>query len=99
MAHEAQGELRRSRATNGKRIMSARPSQDPTEPSSAAANEYSIDDLAAKSRVPSRTIRFYQSKQLLPKPTLRGRVAVYSDAHLERLKLVEELQDRGLHRG
>jgi DNA-binding transcriptional MerR regulator len=58
--------------------------------------EYSIDDLAAKTRVPSRTIRFYQSKSLLPKPTMRGRVAFYDEGHVERLKLIEELQDRGL---
>lgn len=58
--------------------------------------EYTIDELAAISRVPSRTIRFYQSAGALPKPTIRGRVAFYGDAHLERLKLVADLQDRGL---
>lgn len=58
--------------------------------------EYTIDELAAISRVPSRTIRFYQSSGALPKPMIRGRVAYYGDAHLERLKLVADLQDRGL---
>jgi DNA-binding transcriptional MerR regulator len=58
--------------------------------------EYTIDDLAALTRVPSRTIRFYQSKNVLPRPHLRGRVAYYGEAHVERLKLVAELQDRGL---
>lgn len=55
-----------------------------------------IDELAAAARLPSRTIRFYQSKGLLPRPEMRGRVAYYGDAHVERLKLVAELQDRGL---
>jgi DNA-binding transcriptional MerR regulator len=58
--------------------------------------EYTIDELAAVSRVPSRTIRFYQSAGALPKPTIRGRVAYYDARHLERLELVASLQDRGL---
>jgi hypothetical protein len=61
-----------------------------------AARELTIDDLAAKSGVPSRTIRFYQSKGALPKPEIRGRVAFYGAEHVERLRLIEELQDRGL---
>ena len=32
----------------------------------AAAAEYTIDELATLTRVPSRTIRFYQSKGALP---------------------------------
>jgi DNA-binding transcriptional MerR regulator len=55
-----------------------------------------VDELAAAAGVPTRTIRFYQGKGLLPRPELRGRVAYYGAAHLERLKLVAELQDRGL---
>lgn len=58
--------------------------------------EYSIDELAAASGVPSRTIRFYQSKGALQKPEIRGRKAVYVEAHVQRLALVGQLQDRGL---
>jgi DNA-binding transcriptional MerR regulator len=58
--------------------------------------QYTIDDLAAVSRVPSRTIRFYQSKGALQKPEIQGRVAFYGPAHVERLKLIAQLQDRGL---
>jgi DNA-binding transcriptional MerR regulator len=61
-----------------------------------AAKEYTIDELAAVTRVPSRTIRFYQSAGALPRPNIRGRVAWYDDRHVERLKLVATLQDRGL---
>ncbi len=57
---------------------------------------YTIDELAAKTRVPSRTIRFYQAKGALQPPQIRGRVAYYGDAHVERLELVAKLQDRGL---
>jgi DNA-binding transcriptional MerR regulator len=55
-----------------------------------------IDELAASSRVPSRTIRFYQSRGALMNPEIRGRVAYYGKHHLERLKLIAQLQDRGL---
>jgi DNA-binding transcriptional MerR regulator len=41
-------------------------------------------------------VRWYQSEGLLPKPTKRGRDAVYTDDHLERLGLIAELRDRGL---
>jgi DNA-binding transcriptional MerR regulator len=55
-----------------------------------------IDELATAAHLPSRTIRFYQTKGLLLRPELRGRVAFYGEAHVERLKLVAALQDRGL---
>jgi len=58
--------------------------------------EYTIDQLAAAARVPSRTIRFYQGRGALPSPEIRGRVAWYGPAHLERLQLIAQLQDRGL---
>jgi DNA-binding transcriptional MerR regulator len=61
-----------------------------------AAGEYTIDELAARTSVPSRTIRFYQAKGVLPPPRKRGRVAVYDDDHARRLQLVGELQDKGL---
>jgi DNA-binding transcriptional MerR regulator len=58
--------------------------------------EYTIDELASAARVPSRTIRFYQSRGALMAPEIRGRVAYYDATHLERLKLIAQLQDRGL---
>jgi DNA-binding transcriptional MerR regulator len=69
-------------------------------PSTPAPNpehpEYTIDELAAVARVPSRTIRFYQSRGALMPPEIRGRVAYYLQAHVDRLKLIAQLQDRGL---
>jgi DNA-binding transcriptional MerR regulator len=58
--------------------------------------EYTIDELAALARLPSRTIRFYQSRGALMAPEIRGRVAYYGPAHIDRLKLIAQLQDRGL---
>lgn len=57
---------------------------------------YGLQELADRSGVPVRTIRWYQSEGLLPKPTKNGRDAVYRDEHLERLGLIAELRDRGL---
>jgi DNA-binding transcriptional MerR regulator len=57
---------------------------------------YTVDELAFATGVPSRTIRFYQFKRVLPRPARRGRVALYDDRHIERLRLIGELQDRGL---
>lgn len=68
-----------------------------TPPADAdAPPEFTIDELAAHTRVPSRTIRFYQSKGALQKPTIRGRVAIYGPEHVERLALIGDLKDRGL---
>jgi DNA-binding transcriptional MerR regulator len=60
------------------------------------AHEYTIDELASVARLPSRTIRFYQSRGALMPPEIRGRVAYYGQPHIERLKLIAQLQDRGL---
>lgn len=70
--------------------------QDRDQDQDSGGREYTIDELAAVSGVPSRTIRYYQSAGALPRPEIRGRVAYYSDVHVERLDLVADLQDRGL---
>jgi DNA-binding transcriptional MerR regulator len=72
-------------------VVSAMAASDAPQP-----GEYTIDQLAGAARVPSRTIRFYQSRGALMAPEIRGRVAYYSATHLERLKLIAQLQDRGL---
>jgi len=58
-----------------------------------------LEELAATTGVPARTIRYYQAEKLLQKPNRDrkdARVARYGDEHVERLKLVGELRDRGL---
>ena len=67
-----------------------------SEGDEATGGGYTIDEIAAESQIPSRTIRFYQSKGVLQPPEKRGRVAYYDDHHLERLELIGKLQDRGL---
>jgi DNA-binding transcriptional MerR regulator len=67
-----------------------------TETGPADGGEHTIDELAAIARVPSRTIRFYQSRGALMPPAIRGRVAYYGPKHVERLERIAKLQDRGL---
>ena len=55
---------------------------------------YTIDELAHISGLPSRTIRFYNTQSLLPPPTMRGRVAYYSEEHLLVLNIIKELKER-----
>jgi DNA-binding transcriptional MerR regulator len=55
-----------------------------------------VEELARRSGVPVRTVRFYQGKGLLPPPTRVGRTARYDAEHLERLELIADLQRRGL---
>ncbi|MFI9204157.1 MerR family transcriptional regulator [Streptomyces sp. NPDC053048] len=57
--------------------------------------EYRIEDLAHRSGATVRTIRAYQDRGLLPKPERRGRANVYRDTHLERLRRISGLLDRG----
>lgn len=53
-----------------------------------------IDDLAQRAGVPTRTIRYYTQQGLLPSPELRGRVGFYDETHLDRLRLIKELQEK-----
>jgi DNA-binding transcriptional MerR regulator len=57
---------------------------------------YSLAEVVERSALPARTIRWYQSEGLLPKPAKNGRDAVYGPEHVERLRLIAELRDRGL---
>ncbi|MGH7876648.1 MAG: MerR family transcriptional regulator [Candidatus Dormibacteraceae bacterium] len=57
--------------------------------------EYRIEDLARTGGVAVDTIRFYQGKHLIDPPRREGRVAWYSEAHLQRLNRIKELHQRG----
>lgn len=57
---------------------------------------WTLDELAAEAGLPVRTIRYYQARGALMRPEQRGRVGYYGPAHLERLRLIAQLQDRGL---
>ncbi len=57
--------------------------------------EYRIDDLARLAGTTTRNIRVYRDRKLLPPPLRVGRVALYNDTHLTRLRLITSLLGRG----
>ena len=57
-------------------------------------HRWRIDDLAQRSGVPSRTIRFYNTQGLLPAPLMRGRVAYYEQEHVVVLRIIRELKEQ-----
>lgn len=57
--------------------------------------EYRVDQLAQACGTSVRNVRYYQDIGILPAPRREGRVGVYSDAHLARLRLITRLLARG----
>jgi DNA-binding transcriptional MerR regulator len=57
--------------------------------------EYRIDDLARLAGTTTRNIRVYRDRGLLPPPLRVGRIALFNDTHLTRLRLITSMLDRG----
>lgn len=60
-----------------------------------ASGEYRIDDLARLAGTTTRNIRVYRDRGLLPPPRRVGRIALFNDTHLTRLRLITSMLDRG----
>ncbi|MCV7401237.1 MerR family transcriptional regulator [Mycobacterium fragae] len=59
------------------------------------AGEYRIDDLARLAGTTTRNVRVYRDRGLLPPPLRVGRIALYNDTHLTRLRLITSMLNRG----
>jgi DNA-binding transcriptional MerR regulator len=57
--------------------------------------DYRVDELARLAGTTVRNVRVYQDRGLLPPPRRQGRVGIYGEAHLARLRLVGSLLERG----
>jgi len=68
---------------------------DADEP--ASADELTIEQLAGRTGMTVRNIRAHQSRGLLPAPTIRGRTGFYGDEHINRLRLIAEMQTDGFN--
>ena len=55
-----------------------------------------MEQLAATCEVSVDTVRYYQSRGLLPPPTREGRLAWYGPEHAERIAEIRSLQRKGL---
>ncbi|MEV4257527.1 MerR family transcriptional regulator [Spirillospora sp. NPDC049652] len=63
--------------------------------STGNGREYRIGELAEAVGLPVRTLRYYQERKLLPPPRRTGRIGLYSEEHLARLRMIGGLLDRG----
>jgi DNA-binding transcriptional MerR regulator len=61
---------------------------------SDAERSLNIEELSERSDTPVRTIRFYITEGLLPRPVARGKGASYGEEHLSRLRLIRRLTDQ-----
>jgi DNA-binding transcriptional MerR regulator len=61
----------------------------------SAPHRYRAADLAAEVGISVQLLRSYQSRGLLPPPRHEGRVAWYGPHHLERLRHIRNLKERG----
>jgi DNA-binding transcriptional MerR regulator len=57
---------------------------------------YRVEQLAAACEVSVDTVRYYQSRGLLPPPEREGRVAWYGPEHAARIREVRALRGKGL---
>ncbi|ALK33363.1 MerR family transcriptional regulator [Burkholderia plantarii] len=71
------------------------PSPADASPDGAASNEYTVDELARVTDTTVRNVRAYQDRGLLTPPRKRGRVGIYDDTHVARLKVINHLLARG----
>lgn len=61
----------------------------------ADAQDLTVEQLAFETGMSVRNIRNHQSRGLLPPPEVRNRVGYYGRAHVERLRLIQEMQAEG----
>lgn len=64
-------------------------------PGAATSGEYRIEELARLGGTTTRNIRVYRDRGLLPPPLRVGRIALFNDTHLTRLRLITSMLDRG----
>ncbi|MBJ7521631.1 MAG: MerR family transcriptional regulator [Solirubrobacteraceae bacterium] len=64
---------------------------------STPANDMTVEQLASATGQSVRNIRAHQSRGLLPPPEVRGRTGYYGAPHVERLRLIRELQADGFN--
>lgn len=57
--------------------------------------ELRVGELAEAAGVGVDTVRFYQARGLIEPPRRRGRFAIYTEAHLERLRRIRALLEAG----
>ena len=71
----------------------ASPTAGDTEPASADDARYQIGEVAERTGVTHRTLRFYEEKKLLqPSERMQGGFRLYSEQDIERIEQIKKLQ-------
>src|SRR6478736_3309540 len=68
----------------------------PAAESPAVEATLTVEQLAQETGMSVRNIRNHQSRGLLHPPEVRARVGYYGRSHVERLRLVQQMQAAGL---
>ncbi|MBC8292768.1 MAG: MerR family transcriptional regulator [Proteobacteria bacterium] len=58
--------------------------------------EYSVEELSRSCNLSVDTVRYYQGRGLLAPPRKLGRRAVYDQRHVDRLRIIRSMADKGL---
>jgi DNA-binding transcriptional MerR regulator len=67
-------------------------SMDASDETQATAPGYSLTELADLAEVTPRTVRYYIQQGLVPSPGTTGAGTRYGEGHLDRLRLIKQLQ-------
>ncbi|MFJ7158229.1 MerR family transcriptional regulator [Streptomyces sp. NPDC101118] len=106
---QAEGERDHDAGSDGPADAGGRPAGDGLDPAGADRRtpgdgpcpagdgrpRYRREELARAAGVKARNLRYYQERGLLPPPRREGRIAWYSEDHLTRLRLIDDLLGRG----
>jgi DNA-binding transcriptional MerR regulator len=65
--------------------------------SASEARSLTIDELARETGMTARNIRAHQSRGLLPPPEVRARTGYYTDDHVARIRLIQDMQAQGFN--
>jgi DNA-binding transcriptional MerR regulator len=60
-------------------------------------NDLTIEELAAQTGLTVRNLRSHRARGLLPAPEVRDRIGYYGPQHLDRLRIIQELQSEGFN--
>jgi DNA-binding transcriptional MerR regulator len=71
------------------------PSSPPTDDHDR--DDLTIDELGRLTGMTVRNLRAHHERGLLPPPTLRGRTGYYGPEHVERVRLIQEMQAAGFN--
>ena len=61
--------------------------------------EFVVEELARRTGLTVRSIRSYQTRKLLPPPSVRSRTGYYGEHHIARIELIKDLQSHGMKLG